>query len=224
MRLLMFDCDGTIVDSQNAIVSAMAAAFAAEGLAPPPRAGTLGVVGLSLLPAIQRLAPQEDLQRQRALVDRYRTAAAQVRAAGAGEPLFPGAAQTIASLAARRDTSLGIATGKSRRGVDRLLAENGWQHHFATIQTADDNPSKPHPAMVERAIAETGAQASATVLIGDTTFDMEMAKAAGAAAIGVSWGYHPVADLIAAGADMIVDTYAALEQACDDVLGGRVQR
>lgn len=224
MRLLIFDCDGTIVDSQNAIVAAMAAAFTAEGLTPPARASTLGIVGLSLLPAIQRLAPHEPIERQHALVERYRLAAAEVRARKAEEPLFPGAASTIAALGARQDTWLGIATGKSRRGVDRLLAENGWQDYFTTIQTADDNPSKPHPAMVERAMAETGAHASATVLIGDTTFDMEMAKAAGAAAIGVSWGYHPVGNLIAAGADMIVDTYTALEQACDDVLGERTRR
>ena len=85
---------------------------------------------------------------------------------------------------------LGIATGKSRRGVAHLLDRHGWAGIFATIQTADDHPSKPHPAMLEKALAETGADRRDSVMVGDSTFDMAMARDAGIGAIGVSWGYH----------------------------------
>jgi phosphoglycolate phosphatase len=207
MKLVLFDCDGTLADSQNAIAAAMDAAFTAEHLTPPGRAKTLSIVGLSLPEAITALAPAQPVAVRVRLAEAYRTAAQGIRLAHAEDPLFPGADATVRALAARDDVTLGVATGKSLRGVHRLLAHYKWDGFFATLQTADDNPSKPHPGMIERALRETGCEAADTVMIGDTSFDMAMARAAGVRAIGVSWGYHPVAGLKEAGAELIVDTF-----------------
>jgi phosphoglycolate phosphatase len=214
-RLVIFDCDGTLVDSQHAIVAAMERAFGGLGLAAPTRAATLAIVGLSLPEAIAALAPESSRSEQVRLAGLYRSAAAEIRQAGEGEPLFPGAGEAIAELAGREDIALGIATGKSRRGVDRLLALQGWAGHFETLQTADDNPSKPHPAMLLRALAETGVEPAAAVMVGDTTFDVAMARTAGIAAVGVAWGYHPVAALARAGAHETAATFEAVLAACE---------
>jgi phosphoglycolate phosphatase len=111
-----------------------------------------------------------------------------------------------------------MATGKSRRGVNRLFDREGWHKDFATVQTADDHPSKPHPSMLLGAMQETGVAPARTVMIGDTSYDIEMARAAGARAIGVAWGYHTVAELAAAGADAIVERFEDLPAALEDVL------
>lgn len=204
MRLVILDVDGTLVDSQTLIVAAQREAFAACGLPAPARARSLSVVGLSLAEAFTALVgpegPVEDL------AEAYRQAYGRLRADPAcHEPLFPGVEDLLAGLASRDDLVLGIATGKSRRGVAYLVERFGWERVFATIQTADDAPSKPDPGMILRAMAETGVAAAATAMVGDTSFDMAMAHAAGVRAIGVSWGYHPVPALLEAGAETVVD-------------------
>lgn len=209
MGLVVFDCDGTLVDSQHAIVEAMQAAFADVGLGPPSRSETLSIVGLSLPEAFAELAPAQPPLVRLALADAYRAAFAEARLRDAhGEPLYPGAREVVEALARRGDLALGIATGKSRRGVTRLLERERWSKHFTTIQTADDHPSKPDPSMLLQAMSETGMDRARTVMIGDTAFDMGMAMRAGVYAIGVTWGYHPAALLRSAGADVIVGTYA----------------
>jgi phosphoglycolate phosphatase len=210
ITLILFDCDGTLADSQNSIAQAMDEAFRAVQLAPPGRAKTLSIVGLSLPQAIAALAPREPVAQQVRIAEGYRAAAQRIRLAHAEDPLFEGADAAVRALAQRDDLTLGMATGKSLKGVHRLIAHHQWDGFFSTLQTADGNPSKPHPGMIERAMAETGASPETTVMIGDTSFDMEMARAAGVRAIAVSWGYHPVADLRAAGAHDIVDDFAGL--------------
>lgn len=207
MKLVLFDCDGTLADSQNAIAAAMDAAFEAERLPPPGRARTLSIVGLSLPEAITALTPELDLAVRVRLAEGYRAAAQRIRLAHAEDPLFPGADAAIRALAARDDVVLGVATGKSLRGLHRLIAHYNWTGVFATLQTADDNPSKPHPGMITRALSETGCAPERAVMIGDTSFDMSMARAAGVRAVGVSWGYHPVSALQEAGADTIVESF-----------------
>ena len=221
LKLAVFDVDGTLCDSQGHILSAMAAAFVAEGLMVPPRETVLSIVGLSLPVAVARLVPDLDRGVQDRLVAAYKSAYTAARIAELA-PLYDGIPALIDGLARRGDVILGIATGKSRRGLDHLLAGHGLSDHFLTRQVADDHPSKPHPAMLLAAIAEAGAAPEATVMIGDTTYDMEMAANAGIAGIGVSWGHHRPAELLAAGARIVVEDFAGLARAVDSFReGGR---
>jgi phosphoglycolate phosphatase len=219
VKLLIFDCDGTIVDSQAGIVLSMNHAFSSLGMTPPSRARTLSVVGLSLPEAFNALAPEAEYETRRELAERYKGAfRALNRDPAEGEMLFENARAIIDALGARDDVVLGIATGKSRLGVARLLEREGWHGRFTTIQTADDHPSKPDPSMIFQAMSETGAGPMQTVMIGDTSYDIEMARAAHVGAIGVTWGYHGTRDLKHAGAHIIIDRYEALPPAIDDVL------
>jgi phosphoglycolate phosphatase len=222
VRIVLFDCDGTLVDSQVMIVSAMTSAFAAAGLAPPPREEILSIVGLSLPIAIDRLAARHPEAPVDALVEAYKTAFQTLRSSTMHqEPLYPGAREAIDALAAGPDTVLGVVTGKSRRGLEAILARHGLRDRFQVLKTADDAPSKPHPAMVLDAVAELGGAVERTVVVGDTSFDMEMAAAAGALPLGVSWGYHPRGALVAAGAVAVVDRFDAVPDAVAAALGRR---
>jgi phosphoglycolate phosphatase len=211
MRLALFDCDGTLADSQHEIVSAMYRAFADLGLSPPPATAIRTNIGLSLPGIAAKLLPDADAERRVELVDAYREAYFSARTAPGAEPepLYDGMVEVLEALSGQ-GWLLGVATGKSRRGLDRLLAAHGIEGRFATLQTADRHPSKPDPAMVRAACAETGALPADTVVIGDTDFDMAMAANGGARAIGVAWGYHDCAALIAAGAAAIAETPADL--------------
>jgi phosphoglycolate phosphatase len=207
--LVVLDVDGTLVDSQELILAAQRETFATHGLAAPDRQRGLSIVGLSLPEAFTALVgPHGPVE---SLAEGYRQAFSRLRADPAmHEPLFPGALAFVAAMRERNDVRLGIATGKSRRGVAHLVARHGWDRLFATIQTSDDAPSKPDPAMLLQAMAETGAEPARTVMIGDSTYDMMMARGAHVGAIGVGWGYHNTDQLEAAGADAIVADYAAL--------------
>lgn len=210
-RLAVFDVDGTLIDSQHNIVAAMTLAFEGHGLDVPRADAVRRIIGLSLVEAVARLLPDpadEDLATQ--VAHSYKDAFVTLRAeVGHHEPLFPGVMAALDRLEAE-GWLLGIATGKSRRGVDVMVERHGFGKRFVTVQTADENPSKPHPGMMLRALAETGMAASAAVMIGDTVYDMIMAREAGARAMGVCWGYHPPEDLQGAGAEMLVVDYADL--------------
>jgi phosphoglycolate phosphatase len=216
VKLVIFDCDGTLVDSQHMICAAMQAAFAAQGLPLPARERLLSVVGLSLAEAFTDLGAGADGYPVHSLAEQYKAAFQALRKAEKHlEPLYPGAREAIEELAARPDVVLGLATGKSRRGVDLVLGHHGLLDRFMTIQTADTAPSKPHPAMVEQAMAEIGVGPRDTVVVGDTVFDVAMAHAAGAGAIGVSWGYHDPQALRAAGAHTVIEVFANLLPSLD---------
>ncbi len=211
LKLIIFDCDGTLVDSQHLIVSAMHAAYGAHDLPVPPRERLLSIVGLSLAEAFRTLGEGHPAYPVASLVEGYRAAFFALRQAQTQvEPLFPGAREAVEMLACRPDVVLGIATGKSRRGVEGVLARHDLLGHFRTIQTADTSPSKPDPAMVIEAMRETGIAPADTVVVGDTAFDMRMAQSAGAAGIGVAWGYHPPDALRAAGAVAVIEEFPAL--------------
>ena len=198
LRLVIFDVDGTLVDSQADILGAMTAAFDVVSRPVPSRDDILGIVGLSLDVAMVRLAPDASSGTHDALVQGYKDAYVALRAktgAAQSSPLYPGAEEVLDHLQSQPDVLLGVATGKSRRGLDKLIEAHGLEKTFVTQQVADHHPSKPHPSMILQALAETGVSAEDTVMIGDTSFDMQMAKAAGVRGIGVSWGYHPVSAL-----------------------------
>lgn len=208
-HLVLFDLDGTLVDSADIILAAQAKAFAAVSLPMPERARALSIVGLSLREAFEVLAGADGPID--GLVEAYKTAFFELRHAGdVPEQLFEGAAATLDDFSAAAGLVLGIATGKSRRGVEALSTLHGWHGRFATIQTADDAPSKPHPAMIHQAAAETGIVPANILMIGDSSYDMMMARSAGARAIGVGWGFQPRAALHDAGAEHIVETFAEL--------------
>lgn len=210
LRLAVFDCDGTLVDSQHGIVACMHAAFAAEKLPLPTAEAVRRLVGLPLAECVARLTPDEAAARQARMVETYKESFFALRQRpDHEEPLFEGCLDALQALEAE-GWLLGIATGKARRGLDAVLSRHGLQGRFVTLQTSDLGPGKPHPAMLERALAETGADAADTVMIGDTTFDMEMARNAGVAGIAVAWGYHGVPELLAAGATALVERYDEL--------------
>jgi phosphoglycolate phosphatase len=202
-RLAIFDCDGTLVDSQRNICMAMDDAFARAKLDPPGRMATLRVVGLSLIEAMQMLLPDAGNAMHRAMAEHYKQAFWRLRDDGmVEEPLYEGIAEAIDALEAD-GWLLGVATGKSDRGLALCLEEHGLTKRFVTLQTADRHPSKPHPSMIETAMTDASASPETTIMIGDTSFDMLMARAAGVRALGVAWGYHAADELHAAGAHAV---------------------
>lgn len=210
-KLAVFDCDGTLVDSQANIIAAMADAFARAGLPVPDPHATRRIVGLSLVEAVAAMLPGAEPALMHALAEHYRQAFHRLRAAGqlAAEPLYPGVAAGLLELQAR-GWALGVATGKSDRGLALCLAHHGLTAQFVTLQTADRHPSKPHPGMLHASMHEAGATATETVMIGDTVFDIVMGRNAGARSIGVDWGYHEAPELIEAGAERVVVSFDEL--------------
>ncbi len=212
MYLVIFDCDGTLVDSQETILHGLEVGFDAAGLKMPDRRTALSIVGLSLERAFLTLVGEKNAGHVTKMADAYRASKVARRQQGLDfDPLYPGTREVLDRLAERDDILLGIATGKARRGVDHLLEVHDLGGRFVTIQTADTSPSKPHPDMVYQAMEETGADAGSTVVIGDTSFDMEMAVSAGAQGVGVTWGYHDRERLIAGGAAHVIDHFDQLD-------------
>ncbi|WP_170419407.1 HAD-IA family hydrolase [Ruegeria atlantica] len=217
LRLVLFDVDGTLVDSQGTIVASMTASFQALSLPVPDRKAILSIVGLSLPVALARLASDQSDAVQQNLVEGYKQAyhANRLAHGAASSPLYPGARDVIEALHAVPEVLLGVATGKSQRGLDALIEAHDLERYFVTRQVADHHPSKPHPSMIDTARFETGVDAADTVMIGDTRFDMDMARAAGVKGIGVSWGYHDRSALN--GATCIIETFDQLPRALDDI-------
>lgn len=210
--LLLFDLDGTLLDSAEMILESQRLAFESLDLPVPSRERGLSIVGLSLAEAFRELVGADGPID--ALAAAYKQAFFTLRTQGAQlESLFPGVAPMLSALAANERHCLGIATGKSQRGVQAVLGSYGWENLFRVVQTSDDAPSKPHPGMIENACRLTGIPPERTVMIGDSSFDMAMAKAAGAHAIGVAWGFQSVDTLRQTGAKEIVTDIEALQLA-----------
>jgi phosphoglycolate phosphatase len=210
LRLAIFDCDGTLVDSQHSIVTAMRGAFDAAALPCPERGTILSIVGLSLPQAMARLLPEADADLHEAMVGHYKHSFFEMRSAGTlREPLYDGIGELLDVLEAQ-GWLLAVATGKSDRGLNAVLSHHGLLERFVSLQTADRHPSKPHPSMIETALADAGVARENAVMIGDTSYDMLMARAAGVAALGVGWGYHAPEELVAAGAHSVAMDSAEL--------------
>ncbi len=222
MDLIIFDLDGTLINSEAIILGAQYETFARCGLVHPGREAGLGVVGLTLDISLMQLARLD--RPDPLLTETYRTVFNAMRVEAESdpslaEPLFPGVAEMLEQLSRKPGLRLGIATGKSRRGLDHVVSHHGWQGLFATLQSADDAPSKPHPGMILRAMSETGATPGRTAMVGDSSFDMEMAVAAGVLPVAVAWGFQPVERLVALGARHVLaqcaDLHAVIAGACE---------
>ncbi len=218
LHLVVFDMDGTLIDSQAFILTAMKRAFAKAGFPAPKDSEVLAIVGLSLEEAVSTIMPALNAREARDAANLYRDSFVELRAERGGEAsstLYPGARAALERLHAQDETLLGVATGKARRGLDHAYESHDLGRFFVTSQTADDHPSKPHPSMLERALYETGCEAERAVMIGDTEFDIAMGAAAGFSTIAVSWGYHPLERL--AQADYLIDDFAGLDAVLADI-------
>ena len=204
-RLAIFDCDGTLVDSGGSIYRAVAETFTEHGIAVPPGRKCRKVIGLSLVEAMQMLVPDANADEHARLTDTYKRKFFEARAGGrVEEPLFEGVAELLDALEAD-GWLLAVATGKSDRGLGHCLNCHGLGSRFVSLQTADRHPSKPHPSMALQAMADARAAPEKTIVIGDTSYDMGMARSAGATGVGAGWGYHEPDELLGAGAADVAD-------------------
>ena len=220
LRVVVFDMDGTLIDSQDVIIEAMGRAFERLNFEAPTDAQIRSSIGLSLEKVVESIAPQLSSADVAAGVEAYRRSFIELRAengAEAAAPLYPGAFAALERLHAQDEILMGVATGKARRGLDHAYTSHGIGHFFVTHQTADRHPSKPHPSMLYQTLSDTGCEVDQAVMIGDTEFDIEMGKAAGFATIGVSWGYHSLDRLKAAKPDFIIDSYSELDATLDNI-------
>lgn len=207
MRLIVFDCDGTLVDSQQTIITATEAAMDEFEFAVPPRRDILYAVGLPVDVALRRHAPEATDDQILSMLDIYRETYQQlVQQDDRGQVMFDGMREQILALGGMDETLLGIITMKSRRGLNRVVDAYDIRQYFQVLKSADDGPGKPAPDLMLDAISETGVEARQALMVGDTSFDIMMAKAAGAKAIGVGWGYQTIDELLDSGADAIAET------------------
>lgn len=210
-KLVIFDCDGTLVDSQHMIIAAMQATLSAAGLPAEDDTRIRSTVGLSVREAIAMLRPEEGDKSLENLANIFKREFYRLRVEEGArpDPLYIGTREILEHL---RDAGfiLGVATGNSRRGLDRVIIEHDLGGFFETLQTADGHPSKPHPSMIKTAALEVGVEPSACIMVGDTSYDMRMARSAGSLAVGVKWGYHSIDELSQGGAHHLLDAFDEL--------------
>jgi phosphoglycolate phosphatase len=206
-ELLVFDWDGTLMDSAGRIVASMRAAFEEVGLTPPEPAAARNVIGLGLSHAIGELAPGATEESISRLMARYRSHYLEVN--DMPTPLFPGADQVIADLHAE-GYLLAVATGKSRPGLDRALVESGLGRFFHATRSADETHSKPHPQMLLELLDELGVGQADALMIGDTEYDLLTARNAGVDCLAVSYGAHARERLLGHGPLACLDSIDAL--------------
>lgn len=188
LELIVFDWDGTLMDSEARIVDCLQLAFTDVGLPPPPREAARDVIGLGLDESMATLDPEADAKTRAELVLQYR----RHFLGGNQTPstLFPGARETLDWII-DRGYRLAVATGKSRAGLEMSLTETDLVGFFHATRCADETFSKPNPQMLFELMDELGASASETLMIGDTEYDLLMARNAGVKALAVDYGVHP---------------------------------
>jgi phosphoglycolate phosphatase len=216
LKLAIWDIDGTIVDSRKIIQKAMSRAFKRAGLGDIDYERTRTIVGLELGEAISRLAPAHSSADQIVQLSTYYKEAfvEQRLEPGFEEPLYEGVLDTLERLVAD-GWLMGVATGKAMRGLDIVFKHHDLHRLFDTFQTVDGGAGKPDPRMIHDAMSQMGVDASQTVMIGDTSFDMQMAGNAGVTGLGVDWGFHTIDEIKSGGAASIHTDFASLDLALD---------
>ena len=204
--LIVFDWDGTLMDSTATISDSIRAAARDLGLAVPDPQRASWVIGLGLHDSLRHAVPDLEQGRVRAFVERYR---AHFLAAEMRLKPFPGI-ETLLEFLLRSGQTMAVATGKSRSGLDRALHQEGWRRFFVATRTADEGHPKPHPWMLRELMDELGVEPARTLMIGDTTHDLEMAAAAGVRAVAVGYGAHAREELSQAKPEALCDDVAAL--------------
>jgi len=207
LHLVIFDCDGTLVDSFVANHESIVLAFQDFDRPPPPEAGLREMFGLSVAEQVVVLAPQAPPDECLALENSCRQH--RLGLADPPEPMFPGARACLEALD-RDDILMAVATAKSAKGPRAILDRHGQHRHPGNLQIGDHHPGKPHLAMVLASFSEAGVDLESALVVGDTRFDIQMAVNAGVASFGVAWGSHNTQDLTAAGAHAIAPDFATL--------------
>ncbi|GAB2782760.1 HAD-IA family hydrolase [Halomonas shantousis] len=207
-RLVIFDWDGTLMDSEARIVACMQAAARDVGWKPLAHEQVRDIIGLGLPEAIMKLCPTISDAQAAAMRERY----SHHFVAADQEPMrfFAGVEAGIERLRRHPQVQLAVATGKSRRGLDRVFDTANCRAWFHASRTADETLSKPHPRMLEELLAETGVDASEALMVGDSEYDMEMARALGMDRVAVTYGVHAVERLTLSTPVLIVDEFPAL--------------
>ncbi len=219
MRLIIFDCDGTLVDSQKSIMNAIVTAWEGFGLNPPKLSSVLQVIGLTIQDSVRVLEPNLNENDYGKLEKEFYSAFVNLNEqAKIEEELFPNVVETLNVL--NDDKSyLAVLTGKGKLGLQNTFKNKNIGEYFISTKTSDCGPGKPNPQTMNELIAELGVEKENVVMIGDTTHDILTAKNAGVKSIGVSFGYHSVSELVNAGADEIVDDFSNLPSVIDTLLG-----
>lgn len=207
--LFIFDWDGTLQDSANRIVAVMQVAVSDRGLSPLTSASIKNIIGLGLPEALRALYPELPRAELDALQAAYSRRFVEVETVQC--PLFPGVVETLDRLRAD-GYQLAVATGKSRRGLDRILNGLGMTQYFDATRCADETRSKPHPQMLNELLVELGVPAASAVMVGDTEYDMEMAVNAGVPRVAVDYGAHAVERLLPYQPGLVVSEFSALLQ------------
>ena len=207
-ELLIFDWDGTLADSIGRIVEAMNAAAERAGEAPSPEAAVKGIIGLALGEAISTLYPHLDTVQ----VETFRQHYANIYMAldQQPSPLFEGVVESLDAFRAE-GYRLAVATGKARRGLDRVLKANGWEQFFDITRAADETRGKPHPLMLEEILKHCGVEPGRAVMVGDSAFDLQMASNAGMHSVAVGYGAMSLEALSAFGPQLCIDHFSQLQ-------------
>ncbi len=207
-RLLIFDWDGTLADSEHRIIEAVSLALSELDLPQRTPEEIRNVIGLGMQECLELLFPEVEPERHAGFVNTYRKHF--TRRNDSAVALFAGAKEVLSALSSSGYT-IAVATGKSRRGLDRELKESGLDAVVRASRCADESPSKPHPKMLEDVLEMTFTSPEDALMIGDTTYDMQMARDAGVDRVGVSYGAHDVARLLEFGPLEIVDSLRSLQ-------------
>ncbi len=210
IRLVVFDWDGTLMDSEARIVTAMQQAFLAQGAAVPSRSAVCEIIGLDLDRAAALLGTDLTPARITAIVRAYRQRYAQLH--GIPTPLFEGARELLAQLV-EAGFMLAVATGKSRRGLDRAMEESGVAEFFATTRCGEEATPKPDPAMLRDILLDLDTSPTEALMVGDTVYDLMMAAAARTYAAAVTYGAHSRQRLINLEPALVIDTLTDLPAA-----------